>query len=135
MFKRLFKGLFITFVIIMLGLISYGYYHKKNNKAMKFFGNYISVVISGSMEPTIMTDDLIFYKEKDTYEIDDIIVFQFDGSLIVHRIIEDHEDGYVTKGDNNNTDDFLRYGYIKDYQILGKVSNNYQFFGIGKLLY
>jgi|SRR5690625_394641 len=125
----------ITFILFIVASVAVIYKHKKENKPFNVFGNYISVVISGSMEPTIKTNDFIVYKKSKVYEVDDIIVFVVEDYLVVHRIIEKTEDGYITKGDNNNSDDFYRYGYIKKNQIVGKVTKNFRLFGLGKLLY
>lgn len=121
-------------ILLIASLFLYIYDHKKNNKAFNIFGNYISVVVSESMEPTIMTNDFVVYKKANEYKVDDIIVFSFNGELIIHRIISKSEDGYITQGDNNSEDDYYRYGFIKDEQILGKLVNNFHLLGLGKLL-
>ena len=69
------------------------------------FGYGCAVVLSGSMEPNLMIDDLIFVKEQDTYQVDDIVVFQDEGSLTVHRLIAIDGETAVTKGDANNAAD------------------------------
>jgi len=129
--KRFLKYMIFTLLIIF---ISFGYYSRNKGKAINIFGNYISVVVSGSMEKTIKTNDFIIYKESDNYEVNDIIVFKVNDYLVVHRIIYEDENGYVTKGDNNLSDDLSRYGYIQEKQIVGKVTHNFHLFGIGKFL-
>lgn len=69
------------------------------------FGYGCAVVLSGSMEPTLLIDDLILVKEQDAYQVDDIVVFQDEGSLTVHRLISVDGDTVVTKGDANNAAD------------------------------
>lgn len=69
------------------------------------FGIGASVVLSGSMEPELHIDDLIIVKEQDDYKINDVVVFQSHGSLVVHRIIEIDGTMVTTKGDANNTAD------------------------------
>lgn len=64
-----------------------------------------AVVISGSMSDTIEVNDLIIAKAQESYEKDDIISFLHGSSLVTHRIVEVQEDGYITKGDANNTPD------------------------------
>ena len=81
------------------------------------FGCGAAVVLSGSMEPELSVDDLIFVKESDSYGLWDVVVYQDGNSLVVHRIIECREDGFITKGDANNTDD----GLIEFSRIKGKV--------------
>lgn len=69
------------------------------------FGFGAAIVLSGSMEPTFSTGDLILVKETDTIAVDDIVVYQQGSSLVVHRVIA-LEDGFViTQGDANNIPD------------------------------
>ena len=69
------------------------------------FGFGAALVLTGSMEPTIMVDDLIFVKEAQSYAPDDIVVFQSGSLLVVHRVVEVREDQLITRGDANNTAD------------------------------
>ena len=69
------------------------------------FGYGCAVVLSGSMEPTLMVDDLIFVKQQDAYEVNDIVVFQDGASMTVHRLIALEGDRVITKGDANNAAD------------------------------
>lgn len=69
------------------------------------FGFGASLVMSGSMEPTITTDDLIFIRKANNYELGDIVLYQSGNSYVVHRIVRMEEDSIVTKGDANNTED------------------------------
>lgn len=82
------------------------------------------VVISGSMEPEIMTGDLLVATKVDasTLEVGDVVSLPSDltGDLVTHRIesIEsDGEGGYIIsmKGDANAYSDAL------DYQVSGEV--------------
>ncbi len=72
-----------------------------------FFGYAGSFVVSGSMEPTVSTGDMVIFQEQDAYEIDDIIVYydEEDGAFILHRIIGIDADGFITKGDFNPLED------------------------------
>ncbi len=69
------------------------------------FGLGSSVVLSGSMEPTLSIHDLVLVKAQEDYQVGDIVVYQSGGSLVIHRIVELRDGGYVTKGDANNTED------------------------------
>lgn len=69
------------------------------------FGYGAATVLSGSMEPEFSRGDLIVVKESDTYELNDIVVFQDGASLVVHRIIDMEGSTVTTKGDANNTAD------------------------------
>ncbi len=75
------------------------------NKMPMPFGYGAAVVLSGSMEPTYSVDDLIIVKEQADYVLDDIVVYQDGGILVVHRIVDIDEEQVITKGDANNTTD------------------------------
>ena len=78
------------------------------------FGVGAAVVISGSMEPELSVGDLIIVKERDAYEIGDVIVFQDGRMSVTHRIAAMDEETVTTKGDANNTaDDPIPYDCIK----------------------
>lgn len=76
------------------------------------FGYGAAVVLTPSMEDTIMTGDLIFIHkiDPDSLEVGDIITFNQPGAevpvTITHRIVNIQEVGgiryFTTKGDNNN---------------------------------
>lgn len=69
------------------------------------FGYSLAVVASGSMEPALSVDDLILNHSQDDYEAGDIITFASGTSLTTHRIVEETDAGYITRGDANNTTD------------------------------
>ena len=85
----------------------------------------VSVVLSGSMEPELSVNDLIVVTPKDEYTVDDVVVYQVRGTLIVHRIIEITEDGVITQGDANNAPD----DPIKMKDIKGEVAFSVPFLG------
>lgn len=97
-----------------------------------FFGYKSFVIVSGSMEPTIMTGDAIFVKEVPQKEIktNDIISFSQGETIVTHRIIGIVEENgvkrYKTKGDNNNTEDREKITYE---QIEGKYQFKINQFG------
>ena len=64
------------------------------------------VVLSGSMEPSIMTGSLVVIDKKQ-HEIKegDVISFRAGDVLVTHRVIDVTEEGYKTKGDNNEIAD------------------------------
>lgn len=64
------------------------------------------VVVSGSMEPKIMTGSLCFIQEKNKVPSNgDIIAFEKGEITVVHRVINKTNEGYITKGDNNDVAD------------------------------
>lgn len=69
------------------------------------FGYGAAVVLTGSMEPTIMTDDLIIVARQDAYQEGDIVVYQSGSMLVVHRILEIADGVVTTQGDANNAPD------------------------------
>ncbi len=69
------------------------------------FGIGTAVVLSGSMEPTLSVNDVIIVLESESYNIDDIVVYDNGKELIVHKIIEKNGDTLTTKGDANNVSD------------------------------
>ena len=69
------------------------------------FGYGIANVLSGSMEPTFSKGALLLVKETDQITTGDIVVYQADRELIVHRIVEIDGDTVVTQGDANNVAD------------------------------
>lgn len=69
------------------------------------FGFGSAVVLSGSMEPTFSTGDLIVVRECESVAVDDIVVYQQGGSLVVHRVIAIDGDTITTQGDANNAAD------------------------------
>ena len=75
------------------------------NQMPKIFGYGYAVVISGSMEPEISVNDIVYVKEQDSYAVGDIITYEKYDSYITHRIIDVVDGEYVTKGDSNNTKD------------------------------
>ena len=104
------------------------------NETPDFFGLKSFVIVSKSMEPTIMTGDAILVKkvQQEELKINDIISFQDENSVNTHRIIEiTQENGvtkYTTKGDNNKNPDKEKVTY-------DKIEGKYQFRinGFGKV--
>lgn len=105
--RRRITGTITSFLIFILTvyflLIMYGKLSQNNNK----FQINSFVVISGSMEPTLKINDLIFNIKADESKLQegDIISFYEENNVVTHRINSIvHEDGktyYETKGDNN----------------------------------
>ena len=87
------------------------------------FGGYRSFLIqSGSMEPSIMTGDIIVTKSQNSYILNDVTAFHSENRIVTHRIIakEEKPEGvqFSTKGDANRSQDF---DTITPSQIIGKV--------------
>ena len=75
------------------------------------------VIVSGSMEPELPVGSLcmIDCQQKEP-ETGDIISYKAGDSVITHRVVEVTDEGYVTKGDANDTKD---PGIVKPKQVFG----------------
>lgn len=87
-------------------------------KAPTVFGYSSAVVLTGSMSGAIEPNDLIVTHKQNEYEVGDIITYQTGGTPVTHRIVAVHDNGYLTKGDANNTDDGAD---IQKEYVIGKV--------------
>lgn len=97
-------------VIVIINMI----YCRAKNKPVSFFGTSFAIVQTNSMEPEIMTGDLIVFHScsYDEIKVGDYIVFRagdgfgkLKGQSIVHEAIEITPEGIVTKGVHNNSAD------------------------------
>ena len=103
-------------VVMALNLMT-----SKSDKLFKLIGFRTYTVLSGSMEPKFYPGDLVVtqHKDKANIKINDIVTFKNEeGAIITHRIISQTNEGYITKGDNNNVEDA---GNLKEDSIIGKV--------------
>lgn len=69
------------------------------------FGFGASFVLSGSMEPEISADDLVFVKKADELHVGDVVLYNTGRSNVLHRITKIDGDMITTQGDANNTED------------------------------
>ena len=81
------------------------------------------VVLSNSMEPTFTSGKILMIKEKEgSPEVNDIVMFRQNNfglnEYVTHRIVDQDEGGYITKGDANNCND---PGRLQESDILGTV--------------
>lgn len=74
-------------------------------KQPSVFGFSSAVVLSGSMEPAIHVDDMVIIHRQSSYELQDIVMYEGEHSMITHRIVGTEEGSYITRGDSNNIDD------------------------------
>lgn len=124
------RVLIIVIVSFVIGLNIY-YWNASvvlGNSMPMPFGYGVAVILSGSMEPNLSIDDMIIVKEQNDYKVGDIVVFQKDYTLVVHRIISIEENEIITKGDANDTEDKP----ITKENIKGEVVNSIS--GVGKLV-
>lgn len=69
-------------------------------------------VLSASMEPEIQVASLAYIDTRDKQgQIGKVIAFQMetieDTTFVVHRIVDETEKGFITKGDNNDAEDMV----------------------------
>ena len=69
------------------------------------FGFGASLALSGSMEPEISTDDLVFVKKPGELHVGDVVLYNTGRSNVLHRITKIDGDMITTQGDANNTED------------------------------
>jgi len=75
------------------------------------FGGFFSVIMSGSMEPTIPVGSIVIVKKvnPEDVKVDDVIAFQTGESRTIHRVVEkvveDDSFYFRTKGDANEDPD------------------------------
>src|SRR5699024_9769264 len=82
------------------------------------------VVTGSSMEPTYSDGDLVIARNHDSYDIDDVIVYDVPDEhefSVVHRVIGESDGHYITKGDNRDEPDGWE---ISDDDVFGSVSRH-----------
>jgi signal peptidase len=123
--------LLIAFILIVSVVSSI-----KKGETPTIFGKAVFLVVSPSMEDTIMVGDIIFVDTNpESYHVGDIISFykpDDENIVITHRIIEIEEiDGvsyYTTQGDNNFETLDWEIDFDED-QIVGKYTSKSGFIG------
>lgn len=102
----------ILLPILIINMLIIYRANKNPNEIPGIFGYKPLIVMSGSMETSIYTGDLIFTRDVDpnTLKVGDVIAFREDNDFVTtHRIIDiknvDGKKYFATKGDNNNTAD------------------------------
>lgn len=95
----------LMLIFILLNLYVLAAKNINGNHNTTVFGFSAAVVLSGSMSGTIEVNDMVITHSQKEYEIGDIVMYQGEASTVTHRITDINSDGYVTKGDANNTTD------------------------------
>ena len=117
-------GILIIMVIIILSICVI-----KNRQVLcEKLPVRLLIVKSNSMYPTLQKGDFILIKRNNDYKKGDIITYDYESNyLVTHRIIEKNNEGFITKGDNNNSEDneLIKLENIKGKVIL-KINKNYR---------
>lgn len=66
------------------------------------------MVYGRSMEPTLWGGDLAVVRRQHDYSTGDIVAFRVQGGMVIHRIVGEEADGFVTQGDNRDSPDSWR---------------------------
>jgi signal peptidase I len=116
--KRIvFRILIIVLIGVVLGSAVYTWNAKRvlRDEFPMPLGFGVSVVLTGSMEPKLHANDMVFIVKtaQEDYKVGDIAIYQSGSSLVIHRIvsIDEVENNGETvamvtlKGDANNTED------------------------------
>ncbi len=82
-------------------------------------------ILSNSMNPTFRKGDIVIYKKEKNILPGDIIVFEYESKIIIHRVVSINKN-YVTKGDANNTIDYIK---IKKDDIKGVYQFHIKYLG------
>jgi len=141
-FKKVLSVIGTVFTVIIFAFAAYLIINmvvsRIKNEPVKVFGYSFAIVQTGSMEPEIMTGDLIVFRSVDygSIEVGDVIVFRADssfgkmeGQTIVHRVDEITDDGLVTKGVNEKTNPTADGGVRDESEVLGICIANSTFWG------
>jgi signal peptidase len=105
--QNLGRTLLLVLISLTLGVNVYLWNAKRlvGNALPTPFGYGISVVLSGSMEPTLSVHDLVLIRETQAVEVGDVVVYQSENELIIHRVISVGKDTLITQGDANSSAD------------------------------
>ncbi len=126
--NKLFEFLSTGFTLFLILVAAYAlvcsYREQCYGKPFFLLGWKPVLVLSDSMEPTYTSGDILLIREKDeTPTINDIVMFKqknFGMNMYVtHRIVGKDINGFITKGDANNSED---PGRVQDADIVGTVS-------------
>lgn len=116
----IFTGLAILIFIASIFLMISGTIALRRNQPVYIFGSALAVVPTDSMvgteEDSLDINDMVLIKKAsiDEVKLNDVIVFQGKNNsgapiLVIHRVIGFEAEGFVTKGDNNASQDQPQY--------------------------
>ena len=134
--KKIYSVLVTIFTVIVLifGLVT---------AVPPIFGIKCYTVKSGSMEPVLQVGALTYINTNNTTpDVDDIAVYRIDDKTFVcHRVVRKTDDGYIFKGDANNSPDSVVVSqenivgtYIFDIPEIGYILSAFNRFKIFMLI-
>lgn len=92
--------------MLMIGVLAFSFW------PARFGGDTTFVVVSGeSMEPRLHDRDFVVVRAADDYDVGDVVAFRIPaghaaaGSLVIHRIVDVLDRGFLTRGDNRQEND------------------------------
>ena len=82
-------------------------------------GVYVGVLSGKSMQPTITEriDTVVVKRKTDKLQLLDVALFKRDGEYVLHRVVKVLEDGYLMRGDNCYTDE-----WVEETEVLGVLT-------------
>ncbi len=98
-------SLMLTALILGLSFYRWNAATLGGNQMPMPFGIGISTVLSGSMEPAIPVGALAIVRQSEDIQPGDIVVYQSDSMLVLHRVVQRQGDTLITRGDANNAPD------------------------------
>ncbi len=122
--RRILDGAVTVLLVLAAALLVYVMISAAKGDIVNVFGRSVLKVLTGSMEPTILTDDYIIIDRNATSDLreGDIISYyskdpQIAGMVVTHRIVGILDDGrYLTRGDANTVND----APVSEEQIIGR---------------
>ncbi len=120
--KKIIALVFLALSVLFMGITAYrAAFVALFPSKLPFFCNYThALVLSGSMEPTLSMGDMVICKREEGYQINDVIIYYDEqcGEFVMHRIVGNALEGFITKGDFNPDNDPLP---VRKENIQGKV--------------
>ena len=81
--KQIIQKIFLIIIIFILLFTLYSKFILKE-ELIKLYNTAILVVLTGSMEPTIKSGEMIIIKEQTDYNVDDIVTYKEDRTFLLH---------------------------------------------------
>lgn len=124
--RKILDGAVTVFMVLAAALLIYVMVSSAHGDIVSIFGKSVLKVVTGSMEPTILTNDYIIIDRDATSDLHegDVVSYystdpQIAGMVVTHRIVGILDDGrYLTRGDANTVND----APVSQDQIIGRYA-------------